>query len=219
MAPADPAWPLVQQWLAAATNAAEALDAPAARGRPTLDALDGVTEQETLGALALHVGGVLVDGWLLVLGAGGDGVPGLRELNGRVGGAHAGLPGALVVAVDRLGGAFAIQAGGLPAGEVGELSYLAPDDLAWMATGLGHSAFVRWALDGDVHGFYEELRWPGWNEDVRPLGPGQGFAAHPPPWTPEGRPGRPVTRRPAPLLEVYGVLLQASLRLRRRPPE
>ena len=215
MSASDPAWPLVQDWLAAATNAVSVIETTEERGRATLDALDGVTEQQTLGALALHSGGVLVDGWLLVLGAGAADVPGLRELNGRVGGAHAGLPGALVVAVDRLGGAFAIQGGGLPAGEVGELCFLAPDDLGWMPTELGHSAFVRWSVGGDVHGFYEDLRWPGWNEDVRALGPGQGFGAYPPPWTVEGRRGQSVSRRPVPLLEAYGVLLQASLRLRR----
>ena len=46
-----------------------------------------------------------------------------------------------------------------------------PDDLQWMPCGLGHSAWVRWALGGDVHGFYEELRWPTWGEDVRGLAP------------------------------------------------
>ena len=120
-----------------------------------------------------------------------------------------------MVGIDRLGGAFAIQGGGLPAGEPGEVCFLAPDDLQWMPCGLGHTAWVRWALGGDVHGFYEELRWPTWGEDVRGLAPGQGLHAHPPPWTVEGRRGE-VTRRPVPLLEAYGVLLQSSLRLRER---
>jgi hypothetical protein len=198
----DPAWPLVQSWSAEATNAHRLLPADDEAGKATLAALGGVTEWSVLGALARHCAALVVDDWLVVLGAGGDGYPGLRDVNT----GEDALAGALVVGLDVMGGGFAINGGGLPAGEEGELCYLAPDDPAWMECGLGHSAFVGWALSGPVDDFYADLRWPAWREDVAALAPGQALFAYPPPWATEGK-GDDVSRKPVPLLEAWGVLL------------
>jgi hypothetical protein len=54
---------------------------------------------------------------------------------------------------------------------------------------LGHSAFVRWALNGPLDRFYEGLRWPGWRREAAALSPGQGIFSYPPPWSAEGRGG------------------------------
>jgi hypothetical protein len=198
----DPAWPLVQQWAAEATNPHRLLPARDDVGEATLASLDGITEKSVLGALARNAAALIVDDWLVILGAGGDGYPGLRDLNE----GEDSIDGALIAGVDALGGGFLINGGGVPTGEPGEVCYLAPDELDWMDTGLKHSGWVHWALTGPLDRFYEDLRWPGWRDEAGKLAPGQGIAAYPPPWSEEGR-GSDVHRSPAPLTELWGVLL------------
>jgi hypothetical protein len=151
----DPAWPLVQQWAAEATNPHRLLPARDDVGEATLASLDGITEKSVLGALARNAAALIVDDWLVILGAGGDGNPGLRDLN------EARTPS---------------------------------------------SGWVHWALTGPLDRFYEDLRWPDWRDEVGTLAPGQGIATYPPPWSEEGR-GSDVHRSPAPLTELWGVLL------------
>lgn len=211
--PEDPAWPLVREWSQAATNAHRLIEAEAEAGVHALASLEGVTEWSVLGALARNAQVLAVEDWLFVLGAGGGGHPGLPEFNQ----GEEAVPGALTVAVDVLGGTFVVNGGEFGCGEPGEVCYLAPDDLQWMACEMGHSAFVRWALGGDVGGFYEDLRWPGWREDVAALGAGQGLLVMPPPFTKEGKqPG--VMRSPVPLREARGVLLSFADQLERQQP-
>jgi hypothetical protein len=113
----DPAWPLVQQWAAEATNPHRLLPADDAIGEATLGSLDGITEKSVLGALARHAAAVVVDDWLVILGAGGDGYPGLRDFNE----GEDAIGNAMIAGVDVLGGGFVINGGGLPAGERGEV--------------------------------------------------------------------------------------------------
>ena len=202
----DPAWPLIEGWSAEATNPHRLLPAEDAAGIATLDSLEGLTEWSALGALARRCAALVVDDWLVVLGAGGQGYPGLREFNEP--GPDA-LDGALLVAVDVMGGGFAVNGGRLGCGEAGEVCYLGPDTLEWMECGLGHAAFVQWALSGNTDQFYEDLRWSGWRSDVRALAPGQGIFSFPPPWSAEGR-GSDVDRKPVPLLEAWGVVLSTA---------
>lgn len=207
--PTDSAWPDLEAWLTEAGNLVDVHPADAVSGEATLDALDGIDEESALGALARNAAAVVVDDWLILLGAGGDGVPGLREFNGRTEDAIEAVPGALVVAVDRLGGAFAVNAGGLPEGEVGDIVYLAPDDLTWMGCGFTHTGLLEWALDGDVDGFYADLRWPSWREESAALGPGRGWNAYPPPWV---EPSDEEPRHaPAPLVDVWKMVLATSI--------
>lgn len=206
----EPAWPSLAEWIDEAGNLVEILDSTDDAGREALESLDGVTEGSALGAIVRNTAGIFVDDWLLLLGAGDDDLPGIRDLNGRAPGAIAAIPGALVVAIDRLGGGFAVNAGGLPDGEVGEVCYLAPDDLEWMACGFGHPALIEWAFEGDVDGFYEDLRWTTWREESTALGVGKGFNAYPPPWSDEADESA-VSRAAVPLKEAWGVVLTTSL--------
>lgn len=208
-ASSDPAWPLIQAWSAEAANPHVLLPAEEATGIATLDSFPGITEWSALGALARRCAALIVDDWLLVLGAGGMGYPGLRELNASESGA---LDRALVVGVDVMGGGFAINGGGLGCGQPGEVCYLGPDTLEWMECDFGHAAFVQWALSGSIDQFYEDLRWAEWRTDVAALSPGQGIFAYPPPWTVEGK-GPDVSRKPVPLLEAWGVVLDVAQQL------
>jgi Protein of unknown function DUF2625 len=56
----EPAWPLVQSWLTAATNEVRSLPVERTRGERTLHLLQ-ITSRAPLGAVALETGGVLAD--------------------------------------------------------------------------------------------------------------------------------------------------------------
>lgn len=66
----SPAWPDVNESLAAAAVSIEALPVEPAAGEHSLQQL-GASSDSWLGAVALHTGGILVDhGWLRVYGGG-----------------------------------------------------------------------------------------------------------------------------------------------------
>ncbi len=180
-------------------------------GAQTLRGL-AVTTRSSLGALAYHTGGVLIDGgWLRLLGGGNPSLN-LLTVNG-LDDPERNAPDHLVVAVDVLGGRFAINGGGLP-GELGEVLYFAPDELDWMSTGLGHAQFVRWTLAGEVDAFYSDWRWDGWEADVNALANDQGLLWFPPMFTVEGRDHANAGRRVVPMHELFGVYDEYALQLR-----
>src|SRR4051794_12961308 len=101
----DPAWPLVQEWIAEAQNSVELLPSNREQGETVLLFLQ-VTTRSPMGALALETGGLLIDhGWLRLLGAGHDRMQGnLRSWNmDREASNKSALPGALIVAHDAIG--------------------------------------------------------------------------------------------------------------------
>src|SRR5579885_1817393 len=175
----DPAWPLIQGWIAPARHPIEMLRTDQAQAETALLALQ-VTTRSPLGAFALETGGVLVDhGWLRLLGSGHERMPDtLLSWNGLDAARHAApLEGGFIVAVDVLGGAFALNGGGL--GSENGIYYFAPDSLRWEALLCSHLAFVEWALIGDLAQFYSGLRWPGWQREVSALAPGYGISVYP----------------------------------------
>ena len=67
---AEPAWPLVQEWLGEATNPAEVLPVDRSTRGEALHRLQ-VTTRSPMGAIVYETGGLLVDdGWLRILGSG-----------------------------------------------------------------------------------------------------------------------------------------------------
>ena len=181
------AWPLVKRWIDHAANDVTTLPPDPAAGERVLEAL-GITERSVLGALAVHTGGLSIDhGWLRVHGG-----PALLDWRDR-------LDDGLVVGHDVVAGFYAVDR------KDGEVRYLAPDTLEWEGTEMGHAAWVHWALTGDVAGFYQDLRWPGWEEESAPLAPDVGLTLYPPPFSREGRVIADVTRGPAPVDELWGV--------------
>ncbi len=179
----DPAWPALDAKLRHASNAVEVLHADPLDGQRALQRLQlGV--DTSLGAMALHTGGLLVDnGWLRVLGAGAQRLPGsLLDWNGLAPGRSVpAVRGVLVVAWDVIGGIFGINAGGLP-GEPGLISYYSPDQHRWEPTNVAYTAFLDWVCEGDLAGFYNHLRWADWEEDLDAVGGGHGVHLWPQPW-------------------------------------
>lgn len=212
---AEPAWPLVAAWFAAARNSIEVLPADRAWAEQTLLHLQ-VTAGSPLGALALETGGVLVDGgWLRLLGSGNARLRGsLYSWNGGDGGAaNVPLAQALIVAHDAAGGFFALNGGAFP-GARGAVHYFAPDTLRWEGLDLSYSDLLTWAAGGDLRGFYAGGRWPGWEDEVRSLPGDRGFSIYPPLWTQPEAPPAARSRRPVPMEELWALHQEVSRQLR-----
>jgi hypothetical protein len=166
----EPAWPLVQEWIAGATNLVEVL--PVNRVDREAALLDiQVTTRSPMGAIVYETGGLLIDrGWLRILGSGHPRLS--RSLpawnKGRTMFDDGNAPGYLLVADDVVGGFFAVNGGALGP-EMGTLFYFAPDRLEWERMEFGYSQFIVWCLQGDVAMFYESLRWPGWENEIATL--------------------------------------------------
>jgi hypothetical protein len=175
----DPALPLIEKMLGAATLSYQLLPPSTESGR-VLSSLQ-VTTRSTLGAIAYETGGLLIDhGWLRVLGSGHPQLS--RNLvdwnNGRA-------DAYLLVADDAAGGFFSINGGGL-GDDVGAMYYWAPDTLRWEQLDIGYTDFLGWALSDRLATFYDGLRWDGWRSDLRELRADQCFSFFPFLWTREG---------------------------------
>jgi hypothetical protein len=200
----DPGWPLVQQWMAEATNPVEALPPPdnAARGQALLDLQ--VTTRSPMGAIVYESGGILVDhGWLRILGSGHPRLP--RSLPGwnfqRSFSVAGQPPPFLLVADDVVGGFFAVDGGGLGLAH-GKVCYFAPDSLAWENTKLGYSDFLVWCFSGDLAQYYENVRWAGWQEETRRIQGDQALSIYPF-LSCSGPPIAERNRRAIPVVEIY----------------
>lgn len=196
----DPAWPHLQKALA--DSGAVALLADPEQGRRSLLELQ-VTAASTMGAVALHTGGIVADhGWVRLYGGGSEHLPSIAEANGLRGPVSA-PPGALVVGHDVLGGLFAIDGGALGVAP-GEVCYFGPDTLAWDGLGGGYSAFLMAVLGGGLEVVFEGLRWPGWQDEVPSLALSQGISLYPPPSTGEGSDVSKVARSAVSIRELLG---------------
>jgi hypothetical protein len=197
-------WPIVQSWVAAATNDVRVLPVDREHGERTLRLLQ-VTTRAPLGAIALETGGMLGDhGWLRLLGAGGGELrSGLTSWNGFDANPQGRpLEGALLVAHDAVGGFFAINGGAFD-GEQGRVFYFAPDTLGWQDTEMDYSGFLQWLCAGDLARFYEDLRWPAWEVEVSAASPEKGFHLYPPPFSDQGQPVEGAQRRLVPMIELW----------------
>lgn len=204
----EPGWPLVLEWLRSGRNKFEVLPTSRDRGEAALLGLQ-VTTRSPLGAIALESGGIVVDdGWLRILGAGCERMRGsLLSWNGLVDDPPEPLlDGALVIGDDAVGGFFLLDGGGLGVAPRGVV-YGAPDSLEWFDMTMGYSDFVHWAAHGDLARFYADLRWPGWEVEVRRLDLDRGIHFAPPLFTKEGQAARldPKSRRDVPMRELWGL--------------
>lgn len=201
---ADSTWTEILTTVAAAPYPVEVLAADLERSAACLDTL-GITTRSWLGAVVANSGGLLVDhGWLRVLGGGHDGLPDVAA--GLVPGT-----GRLLVAVDVLGGQF-VWAPAEP-GARPTVHYFGPEDLAWQDLELGYGDWLHAMLAGALTGFYQGVRWPGWEAEVAGVAPDQGLGLWPPPWTREGKDVSAVSRKPIPLAELVSVHQDAARQL------
>lgn len=209
----DPAWPLVREWIAAASKPVEVLPASDPARSCALEEVQ-VTTRSPMGALIYETGGLLVDsGWLRMLGSGHPRLP--RTLpgwnKGRTWHDAQSAPPILVVADDVIGGSFAINGGALD-GAPGHVHYFAPDRLEWESLELGYSDFLQWTLQGDLETFYEGQRWQEWSADVSVLAGDEAFSIYPPLWA-KGPPIRERSRKAVPMAELFGLQFEIQRQL------
>lgn len=203
----DPAWPLVEAWVASATNRVEILPAANTSG-DSLVAMQ-VTTRSPLGAVVYHTGGLLIDeGWLRILGSGHPRLS--RSLPSWNAACRTGElripPPWVLIADDVLGGLFALNGGRFAPPEVHTVWYFAPDTLEWEDTGKGYADFLRWCLLGDLQRFYTSFRWSNWQAEVRDLSGDSAFRFVPP----LSVAGGPIDRRVR-TVEEMGTLFRANV--------
>lgn len=211
----DPAWPLVQEWIARARNQVEVLASERTQGEDVLIHLQ-VTTRSPMGSVALETGGVLIDhGWLRFLGSGHERMRGNLQSWNISNGSTEGSPlsGGLVIAHDAVGGFFALNSGAFP-GKPGTAFYFAPDTLKWETTNKSYSELLAWALSGDLEMFYGNMRWPGWENDLASLTGDQGISIVPFLFAREGGSVAERSRRPVPMDELWRLHLDLAQQLK-----
>jgi hypothetical protein len=203
----EPAWPLVQQWIAEASVPVDMLPADPVAGDAALHATQ-VTTRSPMGAIAHNTAGIFIDnGWLRVLGAGKH--PRLeRSLpvwnEGR---SHQ----FFLVADDVVGGFFAINGGAL-GGDLGNVYFYAPDSLRWEPCGFGYSQFLVWAMSEKLSEFYDSLRWDDWVSEVKQLSGDQAINIYPF-LSAKGPPIKERHRRAVPVAEQWALQLDLQRQL------
>ena len=205
---ADPAWPLIQEWLAEAANPVEILPRNPAAAEAELVKTQ-VSTRSVMGAVVYETGGILIDhGWLRILGSGSAKLPrGLGSWNlGRTQSEPAAPAPYYLIADDAAGGYFALNGGGLD-GTPGNVFYLPPDTLEWEDCEKGYGDFLHWALVGDLQMYYENLRWQNWREEIRNLSGDNVYTFFPFLFTEEGDDIDQVSRKPIPIAEHYAATL------------
>jgi len=153
----DPGIRLVRDWASAkGANASSILPPDQALRGQTLLRLQ-VTTRSILGALVHDTGGILIQGGRLRL-LGSSTARSLLACNEAAGGMRTGAPDDFViVADDILGGLFALNGGRFGSDSLGNVFYLAADQLAWTNLDVGYSDFVAWCLTGDLGSLYERF--------------------------------------------------------------
>lgn len=196
----DDALPLIEEWIRRSPVSARMLACTSQAGSQALRALQ-VTTRSPLGALAYHSGGLLIDaGWLRVYGAGCPDLPRAVDRWNGIGSAKPRLNGGLVVADDAIGGFYSLS------GATRTVHYFAPDTLQWEDMERGFTDWLAVMLGEGLALWYTELRWEGWQNEVRALSPDRGLHIWPPlPF--KGPPLAERSRRAVPMEELwdYGV--------------
>jgi hypothetical protein len=211
-------WEVIEDWFRRSRHHVELFHADPLGAAVMIDNL-GIDPESTVAEVARNIGGGFVDhGWFRLLGSGHERMTlGLDVWNGVDSRLEPSRPGDLfVVGNDAVGGFFAIDAGGLGLRR-GRVAYLAPDAMRWEDLEMGYPEFVRWLAEGDLAGFAEGTRWPGWEYDIRALSGDDGIFFAPPLWA-QGPPvaGRDRTR--VPMTELWTYAHVTMQQLERVPP-
>jgi hypothetical protein len=200
----DPAWPEVRRWLNLSPRSVEILPVDRKRGELNLLHLQASLDS-ALGAVAYETGGILLDGgWLRILGSGSDRMRGDFVSWNTSREDYEAFRGGIIVAFDVAGGFFAINAGAFP-GELGDIFYFAPDTLTWESVSMTYSHFLYWAANGDLPGFCQRMRWPGWENEVAALDGANGVSIYPPLWANAVTPLLERSRKVVPMVELWGI--------------
>ncbi len=122
-----------------------------------------IKQDSLLGVILENTGGIVIDNWIRLYGAGEVDLVSRNEL----------FPyDNLVIGEDILGGLFLFL-------ESGNIGYFAPDCLEVEDMEIRFNQFLYWCLHGDTDTFYMDYRWENWKEDVLNLSSNEGVAFYP----------------------------------------
>lgn len=200
----DPGWTLVQQWIDSAKNKVEILPVDIARAKDALYKTQ-VSTRSPMGAIIYSTGGLLVDnGWIRILGSGSTRLNRtLPDWNkGKSFTEFGERPAFLLIADDAVGGFYAIN-GGQFGNDAGKVYYLSPDNLKWEPLDLTYTGFLNFCFNGDLNGFYKNLRWANWQSEVSKLDGDKVYNFYPFLWTKEGKDINKNSRKVIPVEEQY----------------
>ncbi|MCM1089344.1 MAG: DUF2625 domain-containing protein [Butyrivibrio sp.] len=147
-----------------------------------------INPESLLGLLLGNAGGIIIDNWLRLYGAGEMDFVSRNSL----------FPfDDLVVAEDILGGLFVYLRNG-------NIGYFAPDCLEFEDMEIHFNQFLYWCIHGDTDTFYADYRWEGWQEDCLKLNCDDGVAFYPFLWA-QAENIESRTRRIVPMKEIIGL--------------
>ena len=163
----------------------------------------GASPETAFGAIIANTSGIVVDNWISILGQTSTQRAGVADFNARM---EADFGGMLVVAVDLVGGLFALNMGRFDE-DKGLVWYFAPDTLSWESLESKYSEFIAWVAQGDIDGFYQTFRWDNWELDVWDVdGFNSGMLIYPYLWSRECS-IETASKNVVPLKEIIGINL------------
>lgn len=185
----EPGWRIIQKWIDSAKNTVEVLSVDSVKAREALYQIQ-ISTHNPIGSVTYFTGGILIDqGWLRILGSGNKKL--IRTLpswnNGRIIDSNKNNIGFYLIADDAVGGFFAINNAKPGNDNVGKIFYLSPDRLEWEALDLTYAEFLLFCFSGDLDKFYGQLRWKGWEKDVKKLDADKVYNFIPPLWSSQGK--------------------------------
>lgn len=210
----DSGWKLVKEWIGTAKNKVEVLPADPKKAKDALYNTQ-VTTNSPMGAIVYRTGGIIVDnGWIRILGSGS------KKLNRSLPDWNKGksfkefgeAAPFLLIADDALGGFYLLNGGALGT-DLGNVYYLAPDNLEYEPLDITYSQFLEFCFNNDLDNFYSGSRWENWKKEVASLQGDQVFNFFPFLWSEEGNDINKVQRKIIPVEEQYSLNLELRKQL------
>lgn len=195
---------LIQTWKKNARNKVQILESDSLKSKEALFNIQ-ISTRSPMGAIVFHTGGILIDnGWIRIYGSGNN------KLNRNLSNWNKGKtfqnfgekPGHLIIADDAVGGFFLLNGGDLGS-DLGKVYYFAPNNLNVESLDLTYSDFIDFCFNGNIDGFYKDLRWKNWKKDFKDLDTNEAFIFYPYLWTKEGKDINSVQKSKASIEEVY----------------
>lgn len=139
-----------------------------------------INEESVLGAMIVHTSGVIVNGYLRILGK--DGELDIILLNEIV--KHFYPGNKLIVAIDIWGGIFAIGNNDFES-DKRHIWYFAPDLLKWENLEVNYAEFIAWSCSSAISEFYKSFLWNDFETIIKDVGEKQAVLFYPFLWANE----------------------------------
>lgn len=155
-----------------------------------------IDAESTLGAVLNNCGGITIDSWIRIYGAG--------EIDFRARNAEYNI-GCIVIAEDVVGGLFILL-------ESGKIGYFAPDTLEIENLDMSYSQFLFWCVQGDTDSYYSDFRWASWESDLINISTSYGVSFYPYLWA-EAESINSRSRRLIPMNEIIAFEIEMHSKL------